>query len=461
MQTSSGQRWPVRIVAFTLLAVASLAGTASANSTAAQQQAERELLSRPLPQRARARIQDVLNDACFFRRPASDRIACDPNFYRFVLSRPDVVVDIWRVLGVSDIRLRQTGPDQYFADDGSGTTTRLEYLYRGDDSYIVYAEGSYTGPLALRTMRGSAVLHLQTSHGVGADGRPQVTHRLDVFLRLHNLGAELVARGMTSQLGTMTDRNFHEVSTFLQSLAGRIESDADWSDRLAANLTGVSDETRLQFARVVAGMHAQQNAPAMQGPLVAQRDQPLPPRLPLPEAVSEPHAAPQLTAAVPTQPELVSGTELYGPQLQGQPAEWTAVGSHEAMVDEPVVAAAPSLPFVKADPVQAAMATRSESTGEIGLLRDEPAESSIAEPIAPHSPLVPVVKMVSMLTEKAIETIEDEPAAAPMAEASQDPMPTAPATPMSQARSEPPAPAEGPKLQGPIIPGLTGGSAAR
>jgi hypothetical protein len=461
MQTSSGQSWPVRIAALALLAITSLAGTASANSTAAQQQAERELLSRPLPQRARARVQDVLNDACFFRRPASDRIACDPNFYRFVLSRPDVVVDIWRVLGVSDIRLRQTGPDQYFADDGSGTTTRLEYLYRGEGSYIVYAEGTYTGPLALRTMRGSAVLHLQTSHSVGADGRPQVTHRLDVFLRLHNLGAELVARGMTSQLGTMTDRNFREVSTFLQSLAGRIEADADWSDRLAANLTGVSDDTRLEFARVVAGMHAQQNAPAMQGPLVAQRDQSLPPRLPLPEAVTEPYAAPRTAAAEPVAPELMPESEAYGPELQGQPAEWTAVGSHEAMVEEPVVAAAPSLPFVKADSVQAAMATRNESPDEIGLLRDEPAESHLAEPIAPHSPLVPVVKMVSAITEELTEVLEATPEAAPMAEASHEPMTTVPAAPMSQARSETPAPAEGPQLKGPIIPGLTGASAAR
>ncbi len=416
MRDATRGGWPWLATTLSLFA-ALLAQEANANTAAIQQQAERELLSRPLTQRGRAKVREVVRDACFFRRPATDRIQCDPDFYRFVLNCPDVVVDIWRILGVSDIRLRQIGPDQYYADDGSGTTTRLEYLHRGPDSHIVLAEGSYTGPLSLRTIRGTAVLHLQTSYSTGRDGKTLVTHRLDVFVQLQNLGAELLVRGMGGQLGTMTDKNFREVSAFLQSLCGRIESDPDWTSNLTNQLTGVRDETRVQFAHLTTALYAKGSELGMsEDPPAAEPSRPAEPRSQLAQNDSSPSMMPLPDAA---------GVVRVGPA--SRPTRLRQLGGHR---DEPA-------------PME---------TASVGELAHNPVLAPNNKPLAPYAPPVPVVRL-------SRATPDDEPRAQadePMTESPAAELADQAELPQASASEPPPSEAERqPALKGPLIPGLT------
>ena len=107
--------------------------------------------TRPL----RAKVAAVLDNVTLYRRmPLSDLVPCDPDLYLFVVRHPDVIVNIWEVLGVAQLQLRQTGPDEFRADEQEGTSAKLQFLYHTRDTHVIYGEWQYTGTMLPRTVKG-------------------------------------------------------------------------------------------------------------------------------------------------------------------------------------------------------------------------------------------------------------------------------------------------------------------
>ncbi len=71
----------------------------------------------------------VVQNPSLFRRVPVQVIDCDPNLYLFLVRHPEVVVNIWQVMGISRVTLEQTGPDSYKGDDAAGTTGTVRLCY--------------------------------------------------------------------------------------------------------------------------------------------------------------------------------------------------------------------------------------------------------------------------------------------------------------------------------------------
>jgi hypothetical protein len=255
---------------------------------AARQNAVQAIPIEKLDPEARARVASVLSNISIFRRLPIGVVNCDPDLYLFLVRHPDVVVNIWEVLKVSRLKLRQIGPDTYQVshpaeghengppDGRAGTLATVEFLYRSHDTHVVYAEGSYDGPLAAGPVKGRCLMVLRSGYVRETDGRYYITSRLDTFVCVEPGGIELLAKTFQPLVGKVADHNFLQSVAFLGSLSRTAEVNTEGVQRVAAKLTHVQPELRQRLcdlAAEVARKYAAASASsASSPPQVAVRD---------------------------------------------------------------------------------------------------------------------------------------------------------------------------------------------
>src|SRR4051794_23133517 len=78
----------------------------------------------PLPRltpQGKALASKIANDPTVFRRLPTQVIECDPEMYAFLIDHPDLVINIWEVMGVTKVQMQKIGPASFSLDDGHGT----------------------------------------------------------------------------------------------------------------------------------------------------------------------------------------------------------------------------------------------------------------------------------------------------------------------------------------------------
>lgn len=203
-----------------------------------------------LDAQGRAKVQAVLANVTVFRRLPVRVIDCDPDLYLFMVRHPDVVINIWNNLKISQLQLKQTGSEKFRLKEDSGVTADLEYLYRSHDAHLIYAEGAYEGPTFGRRVRGAGVFLLKSGYIRETDGRYYITNRLDAFISIEPSAVELVAKTLHPLFGPTADNNFIQTVAFVGSLSRTTEQNPRSIQRMASKLDNVQPEVRDQFAQL-------------------------------------------------------------------------------------------------------------------------------------------------------------------------------------------------------------------
>ena len=254
------RRWqPLLIAALLTLAPATTARAsenayAASTSRAARDEALRALPYNKLSPDAQSKVQSVLSNVSMYRRMPTQVTRCDPELYLFMINHPDVTVNLWQVLDVTTIQLQQTGPLTFRANDGQGTKGDVEFLYRSHDLHVVYANGSYEGPLLQNPIRGSCLLMLKTGYSREPDGQDYVTSQLDVFFNLEHVGLDLLTKTFHPLMGKSADYNFIESATFLGTLTRTGEVKPAAMQQLAGKLARINPQHRDEFAQLMAAL---------------------------------------------------------------------------------------------------------------------------------------------------------------------------------------------------------------
>jgi hypothetical protein len=233
-------------------------------SPAARQSAVRSIPVEKLSAAARAKVGSVLSHVTVFRRMPIRVIDCDPHLYLFLVQHPDVVVNIWKVLKISNLDLREIGPATYRVAESAGTLATVEFLYRSHDTHVIYAEGSYDGPLFARPVKGRCLMVLKSGYIRETDGRYYITTRLDSFLNVEPGGAELLTKTFHPLAGKVADANFVQTVAFLGSLSRTAEVNCRGVQRLASRLSCVQPEIRLELAQLAAAIAGKASAQSQQ-----------------------------------------------------------------------------------------------------------------------------------------------------------------------------------------------------
>jgi len=248
-----------------------------AKGTASRAARESALAAIPfdkLDAEARAKVSSVLADVSLFRRMPIQVVQCDPELYLFLVQHPDVVVNIWEVMGVTQLAMHQTGPNTFHLADVAGAQGSVEYLYSSHDTHLIYVEGYYEGPLLARPIEGRGLLLLKTGYVLETDGRYYVTCRLDALMRIEHLGAELLTKTFRPLVGRTADINFTYTTAFLGNLSRTAEGNHEGVQRLAARLSKVRPELRDELAKLAQRVAEKADQPTHQAaaaqPLVAE-----------------------------------------------------------------------------------------------------------------------------------------------------------------------------------------------
>jgi hypothetical protein len=223
-------------------------------SRQARDEAIRAIPLQKLNGTARAQARDVLQNLTIYRRLPTKSIDCDPDLYAFLLRHPEVVVDMWRVMGITEMQLERVDGAHYRVSDGQGTTGQMEYLYTSPGMDVIYSEGTYEGPLYPRTVRGKCLILLRTKYLPEPDGRCTVVGQLDTFLAIENLGVEVLAKTFQPLIGKAADHNFVETANFVANVSQTAETNEAGMLRLARKLNGIEAPTREQFLRLLAAV---------------------------------------------------------------------------------------------------------------------------------------------------------------------------------------------------------------
>jgi hypothetical protein len=170
--------------------------------------------------------------------------------YLFLVEHPDVVVNIWQVLGVSRLSLNEIAPDTFQIAEEGGAQGTMKLLYSSHDTHVFYAEGQCEGPFSARPIRGRVVAVLKSGYVRETNGRYYITCRLDAFLHVDRVAVEFLTKTLQPLVGRVADLNFAQTASFIGSLSRTTEKNPDGMLRLAAKLTQVQPPTRDRFVQL-------------------------------------------------------------------------------------------------------------------------------------------------------------------------------------------------------------------
>lgn len=242
-----------------VIAVHMSAESANAQSRAQrqlEQQTKREAIEAipfdQLAEEAHAKLWSVVSRPSLYRRMPTAVIPSDPDLYVFLVRHPEVIVNMWDLMGITKVKINRNADYVFNASDGAGTDSRVELIYGDQNLHVMFAEGTYEGPLLKNEIRGRCVLVLRSNYAKAQDSNTYVTSLLDVFLQIDNVGAELIARTLHPIVGSTADQNFVESVKFVGQVTQAAESRPQRLQQLSQRLTKINGPVRQQFSTLAA-----------------------------------------------------------------------------------------------------------------------------------------------------------------------------------------------------------------
>jgi len=236
-----------------LLATSSAIGATpnqATSSRAAREDAARNIPFDKLDPQMKDRVASTISHASLYRRLPIQVTDCDPDLYLFLVRHPEVVVNIWEVMKISNVAITRTGTDTFRASDGVGTLCNIKFCYSSHDTHVIYAEGSYDGPLFNKPIEAKCVLLLKSGYMQETNGRHFVTSRMDTFIQIENSGVELLAKTLQLLVHRSADYNFVETAAFVGTISRAAELNSPGVCRLASKLSNCEPTDRERFAEL-------------------------------------------------------------------------------------------------------------------------------------------------------------------------------------------------------------------
>ena len=241
----------IAIAIIVLACPISFVAAAPRGRTGLDQQSRDEAISAipfdQLTEETQAKLWGVVSQPSIYRQLPTTVVESDPDMHVFLVRYPEVVINMWQLMGVTKVQMKRTGDYAFKASDGAGTVCDVQLVYGDQNTHVYYAEGSYEGVLLRKLIRGSCVMVLKSEYSKTQDQHVYVTNRLDMFVQLDNVGAEILAKTLHPLVGKSADHNFTESTRFLGQISKAAETRSAGLQQLAGRLNNVTEPVRDQF----------------------------------------------------------------------------------------------------------------------------------------------------------------------------------------------------------------------
>lgn len=210
-----------------------------------------ELPTERLTPEARARIESVTDRSTLYRRLPTQAINCDEDLFLFLTRKPETIIGIWDLMDITNVQAKRTGPYQFDASDGSGTTCQIDLIYGDRNLHVFFADGMYDGKFTQKPIVGKGVFVLKTSCAAANDGSTTVIGTLDCYVKFESFGADLLARSLGVLIGKSADHNFTETAKFISQISGASQNNPQGMLDLADQMPQVDERTRAEFKQII------------------------------------------------------------------------------------------------------------------------------------------------------------------------------------------------------------------
>lgn len=239
--------------------------TTGSSSRKLRQEVVKQLPWAQLNAETKAKIADVVDKPNMYRSLPRMAIQIDPDYLHFLIRHPEVVVNIWELMGITEMTAKRIAPYLLETDDGAGTTSKMELVYGSNDTHIFYGEGQYEGPVLRKKLTARCVIVVRTAprnQGIGLVGgaagvvnkERQMVCQLDVFLKIQNAAAGFVVRTIQPIVGPTADHNFAESMKFLQRLNETTEKNGYGVQEMGKKLS-VNRPVQEKFISIAGDVH--------------------------------------------------------------------------------------------------------------------------------------------------------------------------------------------------------------
>lgn len=200
--------------------------------------------------RSRERTNAILSNMSQYRRMPSLQYEVHPEMYQYLISHPDVAISTWRVMGISELVMQQTGPFEYEASATDGSQGIADVLWRDGNQCLFIAEGKYQSPLIPGSIQASALVWLQYRFITDSDGKVRVNQQVETFIRFPSSAVDTLARLASVVTNSILDRNVLEVSLYAKMMSTAAEKEPAWIEQVAVRMDNVVPQRRQELIQI-------------------------------------------------------------------------------------------------------------------------------------------------------------------------------------------------------------------
>lgn len=196
-------------------------------------------------------VRDIFSELSLFRRLPTIQLEADRRCYEYFTNHPDVAVSIWRAMEISKVQMKQTGDREYATDTNDGTKGEVRVLLNTPDHYVVTCQGEFKSPAIKKPIQATAMMHLRPkfhAHGV-------VTHQLDMYVSFPSNTIEAIARFISPVSNRIADRNFEEISLFVEMMSLAMSRQPGWVEQLTQKLEGIDPGETESLLKLTAAIY--------------------------------------------------------------------------------------------------------------------------------------------------------------------------------------------------------------
>lgn len=207
-------------------------------------------MERLTPQ-AKQKLAAITDKPALYRQLPTQAIRCDEELFLFLTRKPEAIVGIWDLMGITQVQTSRLGPYKMNAIDGCGTTCEIDLLYGDRNLHVFMADGGYDGKFTQKPIRGKGVFVFKSTYAIASDGSTTVNGTLDCYIKFESLGADLLARSLGGLIGKSADHNFIETAKFISQISQACETNPEGMLEMIDRLPQVDPQTKREFAQVI------------------------------------------------------------------------------------------------------------------------------------------------------------------------------------------------------------------
>ena len=185
------------------------------------------------------RTRQIISNTSQYRRMPELQYEVAPAVYRYLVQHPDVAVSTWRAMGISQLKMLQTGPAEYEATAADGSEGIADVLLQDNNQCLFVVSGKYSSPLLPTAIHASALVWLRYRFRERNDGSVVVQQQVETFIHFPSTAVEVIAKLAARVTNSILDRNAFEVSLYARMMSEAARKDITWIEHLADRLDGV------------------------------------------------------------------------------------------------------------------------------------------------------------------------------------------------------------------------------